>query len=98
MNTSSLEFKADAQALVFVEKICNQMMEQFEISRDEAVAKINETWRGAQIEGEEHIFYHETIGYWANTHYYGKDSGWWLPFAEREEYQREMEDESHTDV
>ena len=62
---------------------------RFEATPDQAIASINKTWRHMDFRGEGHIYYHESPGYWANTHWLGKDSQWWLPKHERDEFQEE---------
>jgi hypothetical protein len=76
----------DAKAARFCEEIADHMTENFGISRDEAVARINWHWPGNRrrptvwIVGTD-IAYHQDPATWAAHMYYGRDSSWWLPDA-----------------
>ncbi|SRR6266511_1116875 len=79
----------DAAALEFCRQIAAEMVTAFDISLDEAVARINRDWSTPNAGGRtprvwmigQDIAYHETAAYWARTIYYGKESMWWLPGA-----------------
>jgi uncharacterized protein (TIGR02452 family) len=53
------------------------MVDQFGISRDEAIGRINNHWRGIEIRGSKDLVYHQGADWWAKTIYYGKESQWW---------------------
>ena len=79
----------DAEALDFCRNLVAEMVLRFDISREEAIARINQQWSQTDdgtdqprtlIIGRD-IVYHEGTDYWAKTIYYGKESFWWLPGA-----------------
>jgi hypothetical protein len=75
---SEFEFVTDAKSEAFCGEIVATMMELFGLSRAEAIGRINRDFTPVDFFGEEHIYYHETPDYWAQTIYYGRDSKWWL--------------------
>jgi hypothetical protein len=76
----------DVEAARFCQEIADHMIEKFGISRDEAVARINQHWPGNRrvpvvwIVGLD-IAYHKEPASWAADMYYGPDSRWWDPGA-----------------
>lgn len=73
-----LEIPVSDKAREFLEEIVAEMLFLFPITRNEAVGRINETWRHLDNIGDDDLMFHETAGYWAKTIYYGKESKWWL--------------------
>ena len=72
------EFRTDSEAQKFCELIVKSISELFDISSDEALARINIAWKGNEIVGEDDPIYHEDEEYWAKDICYGHDSAWWL--------------------
>ena len=71
-------FKTDSESAQYCEGILAEMTALFSISADEALGRMNRTWDGQEILGDDDPIYHEDEEYWANTIYYGKDSNWWM--------------------
>jgi hypothetical protein len=72
------QFTTDPKSDEFICAIKERIRALFNVVESEAIAAIHKNWRGVDFQGDPHIFYHETIDYWAKTHFLGKDSGWWL--------------------
>ncbi len=70
-------FKTDEQSRDYCELILQEMVQLFGISEEEALVRMNRTWRGLEFLGDNDLIYHEDEEYWANNIYYGKDSMWW---------------------
>jgi hypothetical protein len=66
----------------FFDEIGADMALTFEISIAEAVARINDHWRGQLFLEESEIIFHEDAHYWAMRIYYG-DVPDWSPEADR---------------
>jgi hypothetical protein len=75
---SEFTFKTDEKSYAFMQSIVAEMMQQFSISRNEAVGRLNSAWTRMEIKGPDHVIYHEYQKFWANNMYYGTDSFWWL--------------------
>jgi hypothetical protein len=81
----------DAEALSFCRQIAAEMVASFGIAPGETIARINRHWSQPGSDGREprvwivgrDIAYHETASSWAHSIYYGPDSRWWVPGAER---------------
>jgi hypothetical protein len=82
----------DQEALNFLREVASIMTSQFGISRQEAIARINERWSTViddtpaprvWIVGLDFV-YHESAEFWASDIYYGNASGWWLVGADPE--------------
>ena len=73
-----LRMQTSSHAREFIGRIVDQMVDRFGISRDEAVARVNDAWGHLDHIGDDDLIFHETAEYWARTIYYGKDSHWWL--------------------
>ncbi len=56
--------------------IAQLMVEQFQISEDEAIGRISQFWEGLDLSSSEDMIYHETCEFWANQIYYD-DGLWW---------------------
>ncbi|GIJ11023.1 hypothetical protein Van01_42370 [Micromonospora andamanensis] len=80
----------DTEALTFCEAIADAMARHHDISRREAVARVNRQWSQAGPAGRVprvwivglDIVYHEDADYWAGFIYHGPDSRWWDPGTE----------------
>jgi hypothetical protein len=77
----------DNDALTFCREIVDEMVRLFEISNDEAVARVNRQWSEPE-EGQVapqtwivglDIIYHEEPDRWAKFIYYGGEGRWWDP-------------------
>jgi hypothetical protein len=82
---SKFTFVTDEHSEEYCVEIAQAMANDFGISEDEAVSRINQHWSGLTIVGEEDMIYHELPHYWAWTVYYGHDSYWWISSPKREE-------------
>jgi hypothetical protein len=74
---TEFDFQTDDEGREFCELIIQEMISRFNISKEEAVGRLNDTWKGLTI-GKDDIVFHEDEEFWANSIYYGKDSQWWL--------------------
>lgn len=54
------------------------MMSLFHITEEEAVGRINNSFKNQQIVGIYDFVYHELPDFWAKTIYYGSDVFWWI--------------------
>jgi len=70
-------FKTNKDSYEFCRGIIECMITQFAIAREEAICRINKRWDGFEIITEDDMIYHETVEFWANDIYYGRDSRWW---------------------
>jgi hypothetical protein len=77
------EFKTDEQAEAFCDKIAECMVSFFSISLDEAIARVNQQWKGQAIVGLD-IVYHKDPENWAKDIYWTADSYWELSGEARE--------------
>ncbi len=75
---SRFNFKTDQEGREYCEEILKQMIVLFSIEESEALARMNRSWEGQDILGDDDPIYHEGEEYWAKTIYYGKDSNWWM--------------------
>lgn len=71
-------FAVDQEAESFWEEVAEKMVILFNISKDEAIGRINEQWKNTIIGGSDHITYHENTEYWAQFIYYENGTYWWL--------------------
>ena len=72
------QFKTDRYSLPYCEEIISCMIDTFSITRDEAIRRMNATWFGLELIGEDDLIYHEEPEYWAKDICYGNESLWWL--------------------
>lgn len=77
-------FETDDEAEIFCEEIYMEMMAQFGISKEEAIARINQQWKNQSLVGDD-IVYHETAEVWAKDMYWGHEAYWWITGEKREE-------------
>jgi hypothetical protein len=75
--------KTSGESLELLNAIADEMVTLFSISRTEAVARINQQWRGTDLSGEDEIILHEDERYWALSIYYGGSVPDWSPSADR---------------
>ncbi|MCP9622557.1 hypothetical protein FOH10_34395 [Nocardia otitidiscaviarum] len=68
-------FWVDTRAAEYFREIIREMVESYEISESEAIARINERFIGLVFTGE-NIIYHEPESYWARDIIFGHDV-WW---------------------
>lgn len=73
---TAFDFETDEKSAAFCRAVADRMQQLFGISEDEAVGRVNRQWEGMALIGD-HVIYHETPDYWANTLYYGRGSRWW---------------------
>lgn len=59
------------ESLELLEAIADEMVSQFSLARAEAVARINDHWRGQDLSSENEVILHEDEYYWALWIYYG---------------------------
>jgi hypothetical protein len=52
------------------ERVVQRMTEMFGITREEALAKINQFWQGQDFTDSYDLYLHETNEYWARVFYY----------------------------
>jgi hypothetical protein len=72
----NFNFKTSLESEIFSLLIAQLMVEQFQISEDEAIGRISQFWEGHDLSSEEHVVYHKTCEYWVNYIYYD-DELWW---------------------
>lgn len=53
------------QTFELLDAIAEQMVSLFSVSRDEAVARINQQWHAHDLSSEEDLILHEDAYYWA---------------------------------
>ncbi|GEB35861.1 hypothetical protein BPA01_54410 [Brevibacillus parabrevis] len=53
------------------------MVDQFQITEEEAVGRINMHWSNTEIMGGCCMVYHESPEFWAYEIYFGSNSRWW---------------------
>jgi hypothetical protein len=80
---SKYRFKTDDQGQRFCDEIVNNMMSLFGISKEEAMARINQQWKNEILVGI-NILYHVIPEEWAKDIYWGHDSYWWVQGEARE--------------
>lgn len=69
---SQFAFTTDAKSEDYCTLILGHMIEKLKIPRDEALAKMNATWKGLSIIGEDDLIYHQDVDYWAEFFVFGK--------------------------
>lgn len=75
---SRFSFKTDQESYKYCEEILKKMVALFSIEESEALGRMNRSWEGQDLRGDDEVIYHEDEEYWANTIYYGKGSYWWM--------------------
>jgi hypothetical protein len=76
---SPFSFVTDHDGEAFCVSIAAEMERLFEISRPEAIGRINRHWAGQTISGPDDLVYREDESFWAKAIYYTSDSNWWIP-------------------
>ncbi|MCY9698413.1 hypothetical protein [Paenibacillus alginolyticus] len=75
---STFVFKTNQESDDFCKRIAGSMVELFCISREEAIRRINNQWRGVDLTGDMvELITHELPNDWAYIIYYGHGSRWW---------------------
>lgn len=69
-------FRVDSDAEDFFSSILREMQLSFNMSEDEAVARINDRFAGLEIVGD-NIIYHRSEEFWSKDIVYGHHSYWW---------------------
>ena len=77
------KFPTDDEGERFCYQIYMEMMSQFGMSKEEAIARINQHWEKRSLVGMSTV-YHRTPEYWAKEIYWGHDSYWWIEGEKRE--------------
>jgi hypothetical protein len=80
----------DEGMLRFFREIAEEMVSRFDISRAEAVARINAAYEGAEIEPYPDLMCHELPEYWAYGLYFKSENGR-LPYGGPDEDLSEWE-------
>lgn len=80
---TEFQLVASGEILKLLADIVDEMVVEFAISREEAVARINQQWHGADLSGEDEIILHEDERYWALWIFYGGNIPDWSPAADR---------------
>ena len=80
---SKYRFETDEKGKRFCYQIYMEMMSQFDISKEEAIARINQQWEKRSLVGI-NIVYHVLPEEWAKNIYWGRDSYWWIEGEKRE--------------
>ncbi|WP_432776584.1 hypothetical protein AAFJ72_07105 [Brevibacillus gelatini] len=73
----NFKFKIDEKGRGFCNDIVNVMVDNFQITKEEAVGRINEHWSNTEIVGEYCMVYHELPEFWGYEIYFGSNSRWW---------------------
>jgi len=83
--TLKYQFKVDADAEAFCDRIVISMVRLFGFNLEEALGRINRRWAGDdflpyldETDSEYDLRYHEYSEDWAKDITYGADSQWWL--------------------
>lgn len=76
---SKYRFISRKESYRICEMIKEEMMEEFSISAEEAVGRMNDLWGGYKepIDEDEYFLNYELPKDWAYIVYYGFDSRWW---------------------
>jgi len=74
---AKFQFKADAEAKAYCERIAQEMVRLFGIPEAEAVGRINRQWKGQKLGGEGEVLYGGDPPFWAKTIYYESGCMWW---------------------
>ncbi|WP_138753541.1 hypothetical protein [Paenibacillus sinopodophylli] len=72
----NFKFKTNLELEIFSLMIAQLMVDQFQISDDEAIGRISQFWEGKDLLGSIDVIYHEDCEYWANQIYYDNEP-WW---------------------
>ncbi len=80
---SKYKFEIDDEGESFCYQITTHMMALFGISKEEAIARINQAWEKQSLVGVS-IVYHVLPEEWAQEIYWGHDSYWWIEGEKRE--------------
>lgn len=80
MRTEEFLIELDGEMLDYFREIAEEMVSRFGISRAEAVARINSTYGGAQIDPYPDLMCHELPDYWAYGLYFEPRDGQ-LPYG-----------------
>ena len=64
------------ESVDFCEEVLAAMVTKLDVSRGEALLRLNKRWAGVDFE-EDDLRYHESPEFWAQDIYYGHDSLWW---------------------
>jgi hypothetical protein len=78
------KFLTDDEGDRFCYQIYMELMSQFGISKEEAIARINQEWENKSLTGTSMI-YHVMPEEWAKNIYWGRNSYWWIEGEKREE-------------
>ncbi|MDQ0901265.1 hypothetical protein [Paenibacillus sp. V4I7] len=72
-------FISKEESYCICELIKEVMMNEFRITEDEAVGRMNELWGSysSPIDEDEYFLTYESTKDWAYIVYYGNDSQWW---------------------
>ncbi|KJK57681.1 hypothetical protein [Saccharothrix sp. ST-888] len=79
---SEFIFRAVPEMVEYFSDMADEMVQRFGISRAEAVARINESWKDDTFDSFPHILCHEFPEHWAYLIYYG-DVPYWDEDADR---------------
>ncbi|MFI6684247.1 hypothetical protein [Streptomyces sp. NPDC050485] len=74
--TGEFLVEADAEMHLFISEIADRMAADCGISRAEAVARVNQVWRGTRFDPYPDLICHESDEYWALGIYYGEVPSW----------------------
>ncbi|MEU0580276.1 hypothetical protein ABZ465_23895 [Streptomyces griseoincarnatus] len=83
--TAEFLMRLDEGMLEYFRHIADEMVSRFGISRSEAVARINERYKDADISPYPDLMCHEYPEYWAYGLYYFPDSTDRLPSGDEDE-------------
>jgi len=73
-------FPTSPEARAYCERILDEMVRLFKISRSDALDRMNEYWEGLPLESPEDVslLTHDLPEDWAKQLYYGPNIKWWL--------------------
>lgn len=76
---SVLTVDAHPEATAYLQRIADEMVTIFGMSRNEAIGRINRRWSGRSIRNPNDVMMllHRDLDWWAKTVVYGIDSEWW---------------------
>lgn len=71
----------------FCNRVVRKLVLNFNISKEEAIDRVNSFWGHLEEIGDDSIIYHETSDYWSKTIYYGPDY-WWTKIEVPQPYEK----------
>lgn len=75
---SEFTFKTNRSTEDYCNEIADEMLKLFDISRSEAIGRINRQWQDQDMSNDdEHMIFHQLPDWWAKEIYYEQQPLWW---------------------